>query len=144
MLQCKYCLTNLKDDAIAKQHARVCKPKRKLKQKINKCLKINKETETYKLEHVKKTKRNCLNIKQGAKTCRFVPYERHDMTPAYLKLGKHEVKVLVHILPEESCLLIQPEELLAKYEFERLFRLPMIRGRGKKLKKYKFAIKVFQ
>lgn len=127
-----------------KSHSRLCKPTTTLVQKVGH-IEINKETRCYKVEHAirknRKTKLNYLTLKKGALVKRFVPQRKHVMTPAFLNVGKKEVRVLVHVLNDKD-IVVQPDEMINYFQFESLFRLPM-RSKSRKIKKHKFAIRVF-
>ena len=143
MFFCPLCKNSFSSENF-RSHSRLCKPQTALVQKVGK-MAINKETKSYKVENVKKknrkTKRNYLTLKKGALVKRFVPQRKHVMTPALLCVGKKEVRVLVHLLNDKD-IVVQPDEIINYFQFESLFRLPM-RSYAKKIKKHKFAIRVF-
>ena len=153
MPRCIQCSTKLSNEKDALLHTRLCKKKTKFKQKINRNFVINTQTDYYKITNRlfnRGRKRNFLILNfEKVRITRFQPSPQHDMTPAYIMVGPSHnstaIRVLVHVM-ENGILIVQPDELVNKFQFEQIFRLPFNckkKFKDKRYNKKDFAIKIY-
>ena len=125
-----------------KQHERTCKHKVIAHKVKTNNTPIDRDTDAYCIsKHIDRNGKNYNSV--HLKSCRIKKYvscSSEPMTFAYMYIGGRTVKVLVRVL--EDGMVLQPYELVNKWEFERFFRLPSS-CKDQKLKLREYALKVY-